>query len=147
MRLQNEDEEEEKKMIDIFIKQTAKGPAWQAAEGCFTLRISGRDGSAKYDSKKLQRDRTTAKIISAELLVNAIFVLDIYSRRRGLITSEPVTVHFDNNEAAVMCESRLRQWKQAGWKNKKGEALPEQYRILHEMIRKSNRTFTFTKGE
>lgn len=134
-------------MIDIFINQTAKGPAWQAAQGSFSLRISGKDGSAKYEGKTLQRDRTTAKILSAELLINAIYVLNIYSSRRGVITSDPVIVHFDNNEAAVMCESRLRQWKQAGWKNKKGEILPNQYKLLHEMIMKSNRTFTFTKGE
>ena len=134
-------------MIDIFIYQTAKGPAWQAAEGNFTLRISGRDGSAKYEGKKLKRDKTTAKILTAELLVNAIYVLNIYSSRKGIITSDPVTVHFDNNEAAVMCQERLRQWKQAGWKNKKGESLPDQYRLLYETIKKSNRTFTFMKGE
>lgn len=147
MRLQDQDEKEEKTMIDIFIKQTAKGPAWQAAEGVFALRITGKDGSAKYESKKLKRDMTTAKIISAELLVNAIYVLDIYSKRRGVITATPVTVHFDNNEAAVMCEKRLRQWNQAGWKDKKGKDLPIQYRILYEMIKKSNRTFTFMKGD
>lgn len=134
-------------MIDIFIKQTAKGPAWQAAEGSFTLRISGKDGSAKYDSKKLIREKTTAKILSAELLVNAIYVLNIYSSRKGLTTTDPVTVHFDNSEAVTMCESRLRDWKRVGWIDKKGNDLPKQYRLLHETIKKSNRTFTFTKGE
>lgn len=134
-------------MIDIFINQTAKGPAWQAAKGSFSLRISGRDGSAKYEGKTLQRDKTTAKILSAELLINALYVLNIYSSRRGVITTDPVTVHFDNSEAVTMCESRLREWKRVGWIDKKGKDLPIQYKLLHEMIMKSNRTFTFTKGE
>lgn len=134
-------------MINIFIKQSARGPAWQQASGTFTLRISGKDGSSKYTGPKLQREKTTAKILSCELLINAIYVLNIYSKRKGFIASEPVRVNFDSAEAAAMCQTRLKQWKAAGWKNKKGEALPIQYRMLYDTIIKSNRAYIFEKGE
>lgn len=134
-------------MIDIFIHQTAKGPAWQAAEGHFTMRISGKDGHDSYESKKLIREKTTAKIISAELIVNAIYVLNIYSSRKGVVTLDPVIVHLDSDEAAVMCNKYLMQWKRAGWKDKKGNGLPQQYELLYDMIMRSKRMFTFKKGD
>lgn len=134
-------------MIDIFIYQTARGPAWQMAEGYFTLRASGKDGTAKYTSRKLVRDKTTAKIITAELMVNAIYVMNIYTSKRGIQTREAIRVHLDNTEAAVMLDKRLKEWKEAGWKNKKGEDLPMQYRLCFDTMKKSKRTYIFTKGE
>ena len=134
-------------MIDIFIHQTAKGPAWQAAQGYFTMRITGRDGHDTYTSKKLIREKTTAKIISAELIVNAVYVINIYSSRKGVVTKDAINIHLDSDEALLMCEKYLRQWKQAGWKDKKGNLLPDQYHLLNDMIIRSGRTYTFTKGE
>lgn len=134
--------------IDVYINTTAQGPAWQEAEGYFVIKLCGWSGTMRHESARLFRTRTTARILSCELLVNAFYILNKYANDWRISDEDTVHIHADSNIIHLFSQKQFNKWCQSGWKDSKGRDLPSQYRRLYEVITESNRSFDFSvKGE